>query len=786
MNRTSNRIDRITTRRVRLTFVVFLLAAIVIVGRLAKLQIADHEYYEAKVLNQLTRDTNVTAERGSILDRNGNVLATNKTVYNVILSPHDITERMKKDAEKNADTNPDNNVLYSYEDVDFRIFYNGEKLDDLIAEVLSGYLRTDDREALRAKIYEKAHKTDRYYEMIEKNVEQNVADKLETFIAKYNLGDEVYFEASSKRYYPRNDLASHVIGFTNADGVGVYGLELYYNNVLEGTSGRYILAQDAQNNDMPFEYERYIEATNGYNIVTTLDMYIQYELENQLEKTYIESGAAARVCGIVIDVDTGGVLAMATYPSFNLNTPSALDPYSQAELDAMELEKSSSEYAAARNRLLLEMWTNKCVTETYEPGSTFKVVTTCIAFDEKVIRDTDLFTCTGGYYVEGWPDPIKCAETSGHGTVTFRRGLEQSCNPTLMQVAERIGREKFYEGFLAFGYGGKTGIDLPGESATIYDSYRDFSNVALAVYSFGQTFRTTPIQQARAITAVANGGYLLTPHLLKEIVDDDGNVIQSFETEVVRQIVSTDTCNLVTEILEEGVDTDGAAANAYVKGYRIAAKTGTSEKRDEVDEFGERSYRVGSTVAYAPADDPKISALIMVDKPLASVPYGGVVAAPYISSLLSYVLPYLGVEAQYTAEELAALDVTLPSYVGSTLENAEADLTGRGVRCEHEGSGGVVTAQVPEAGQKISSDSGLVILYTGDEVPTPTVTVPDLLGLRAYNANSIAVAEGLNVTFTGATNGSTATVISQSPAANTVVARGTVIEIGLRHMDGTD
>ena len=282
MNRTSNRIDRITTRRVRLTFVVFLLAAIVIVGRLAKLQIADHEYYEAKVLNQLTRDTNVTAERGSILDRNGNVLATNKTVYNVILSPHDITERMKKDAEKNADTNPDNNVLYSYEDVDFRIFYNGEKLDDLIAEVLSGYLRTDDREALRAKIYEKAHKTDRYYEMIEKNVEQNVADKLETFIAKYNLGDEVYFEASSKRYYPRNDLASHVIGFTNADGVGVYGLELYYNNVLEGTSGRYILAQDAQNNDMPFEYERYIEATNGYNIVTTLDMYIQYELENQL------------------------------------------------------------------------------------------------------------------------------------------------------------------------------------------------------------------------------------------------------------------------------------------------------------------------------------------------------------------------------------------------------------------------------------------------------------------------------------------------------------------------
>ncbi|MBR5741648.1 MAG: penicillin-binding protein 2, partial [Firmicutes bacterium] len=580
MNRTTNRIDRITTNRVRLTFFVFLLAAAAIVFRLAKLQIADHDYYEAKVLNQLTRDTNVTAERGTIMDRNGNILATNKTVYNVILSPHDISERMKNDEKKNTDDNTDNDVLYIWEDVDFQIFYSGQHLDSFISEVLSGYLRGGDREAMKQTIYEKSHKTDRYYEMIQKNVEQDIADRIESFIAKYNLGDEVYFEASSKRYYPRDDLASHVIGFTNADGVGVYGLERYYNNVLEGTSGRYILAQDAQNNDMPFEYERYIEATNGYNIITTLDVYIQYELENQLEKTFIESGAKNRVCGIVLDTSTGGVLAMATFPSFDLNSPSTLDAYSQANLDGLGYEKASDAYKAAYNALLLEMWTNKCVTETYEPGSTSKVITTCIAFDEKVIRDTDLFTCTGQYYVEGWPYPIGCAETNGHGTVTFRRGLEQSCNPTLMQVAERIGREKFYAGFLAFGYGGKTGIDLPGESLTVYNSYKDFTNVSLAVYSFGQTFRTTPIQQIRAITTVANGGCLLTPHLLREIVDDDGSVIQSYETEVVRRIVSAETCDLVTEILEEGVATDGAAKNAYVKGYRIAAKTGTSEKLD--------------------------------------------------------------------------------------------------------------------------------------------------------------------------------------------------------------
>ncbi|MBO6053242.1 MAG: PASTA domain-containing protein, partial [Clostridia bacterium] len=596
----------------------------------------------------------------------------------------------------------------------------------------------------------------------------------------------VYFEATSKRYYPKDTLACHVIGFTNSDGVGVYGLERYYNNVLEGTSGHYILAQDAQNNDMPFEYERLIEATDGYNIRTTLDMYIQYELENQLEKTFYDSGAANRVCGIVMDTETAGVLAMAVYPAFNCNTPSKLDSWSESQLEATGFAERSEEYLAAYNQLLLAMWNNKCVSETYEPGSTFKVVTTSMAFDEGVVRDTDLFTCTGSYLVEGWPYPIGCAETSGHGTVTFRYGLQQSCNPTLMQVAERIGKPTFYENFLAFGYGGKTGIDLPGESYTVYTPYKDFNGVSLAVYAFGQTFRTTPIQQLRAITAVANGGYLMTPHFLKEIVDDDGNVIQSYETEVVRQIVSTPTCEHITEILEEGVATDGAAKNAYVKGYRVAAKTGTSEKRDEFDEEGNASYRVGSTVAYAPADDPQISALIMVDKPMDSVPYGGVVAAPYISSLLSYVLPYLGVEPQYTSEELAALDVTVSNYVGSKLTTAVTDLGTRGVQYEIVGGGETVNAQVPEPGSKISSDRGKLILYTGGELPEADITVPDLIGMTTYDANAVAVRAGLNVIYSGSTNGGTATVISQSPAADTVVTRGTVVVIELRHMDGTD
>ena len=781
MNKAQNRTDRKTMRKMVCMFAFFLLIAAWVVGRLASYQIKNHDYYQSKVLNQLTIQTEVTPERGTITDRNGNILATNITVYNVILSPYDIITHMQKDSEKNSDNDPENDVQYEYTDSDYGINYSGRQLDDMIAEVLSKYLDVD-----KSSILEKAAKVNRYYEVVKKNVDADIAEKIETFIARFDLKKDIYFVASSKRYYPKGDLACHVIGFTNSDGVGIYGLEAYYNNLLEGTSGRYILAQDGKKNDMPFEYERFIEAENGYNITTTLDMYIQYELENQLEKTFNESGAGDRVCGMVYDVDTGEVLAMATYPSFDLNDPYTIDEYSRAELDASGLKEGTDEYKTEYSRLMYRMWNNKCLTETYEPGSTFKVVTSSMALEEGVVTPESPFYCAGSLMVEGWSKPISCANHNGHGAVTFRTGLQQSCNPTLMQVAALIGRERFYYYFKAFGYGGKTGIDLPGEVGSIYASYENFSGVSLAVYSFGQTFKTTPVQQLRAITVVANGGYLVTPHLLREITDDDGNVIQTYESEPVRQVVSENTCKTLTDILEEGVATNGAAKNAYVKGYRVAAKTGTSEKKDEFDENGNTPYRVGSTAAFAPADDPQISALIMVDKPLKSAVYGGTVAAPYISNLLSYVLPYIGVEPQYTTEELAKLDVTLSSYVGATVENAINDLSWRGFSYEIIGDGDTVTAQIPEAGSKISSDTGLLILYTGEETPANTVEVPDLMGMSAYNANNAAVSLDLNVTFYGSTNGSTATVINQYPAAGTKVPRGTIIEIELRHLDGTD
>lgn len=781
MNKAQNRTDRKTMHKMVCMFAFFLLIAAWVVGRLASYQIKNHDYYQSKVLNQLTIQTEVTPERGTITDRNGNILATNITVYNVILSPYDIITHMQKDSEKNSDNDHENDVHYEYTDSDYGINYSGRQLDDMIAEVLSKYLDVD-----KSSILEKTAKVNRYYEVVKKNVDADIAEKIETFIAQFDLKKDIYFVASSKRYYPKGDLACHVIGFTNSDGVGIYGLEAYYNNLLEGTSGRYILAQDGKKNDMPFEYERFIEAENGYNITTTLDMYIQYELENQLEKTFNESGAGDRVCGMVYDVDTGEVLAMATYPSFDLNDPYTIDEYSQAELDASGLKEGTDEYKTEYSRLMYRMWNNKCLTETYEPGSTFKVVTSSMALEEGVVTPETPFYCAGSLMVEGWSKPISCANHNGHGAVTFRTGLQQSCNPTLMQVAALIGRERFYYYFKAFGYGGKTGIDLPGEVGSIYASYENFSGVSLAVYSFGQTFKTTPVQQLRAITVVANGGYLVTPHLLREITDDDGNVIQTYESEPVRQVVSENTCKTLTNILEEGVATNGAAKNAYVKGYRVAAKTGTSEKKDEFDENGNTPYRVGSTAAFAPADDPQISALIMVDKPLKSAVYGGTVAAPYISNLLSYVLPYIGVEPQYTTEELAKLDVTLSSYVGATVENAINDLSWRGFSYEIIGDGSTVTAQIPEAGSKISSDTGLLILYTGEETPANTVEVPDLMGMSAYNANNAAVSLDLNVTFYGSTNGSTATVINQYPAAGTKVPRGTIIEIELRHLDGTD
>lgn len=548
---------------------------------------------------------------------------------------------------------------------------------------------------------------------------------------------------------------------------------------------------------MPFEYETYVEAQNGYDVTSTLDIYIQFELENQLEAALSDHQATNRVTGIVLDVDTGGVLAMATAPSFDLNSPrevsdemketiyKTFDSNTLSELNKYEV--GSDEYEAQLKRFVLAtVWKNKAITETYEPGSTFKIITTAMAFEEGAVTPEDTFYCSGSLTVEGYPKPIHCHKTTGHGLVTFREGLQQSCNPTLMSVGLRLGREKFYKYFEQFGYNDVSGIDLPNEISTYYNSYSDFSNVSLAVYSFGQTFKTTAIQQITAISSVANGGSLVTPHVLKEINDDDGNVVQSYDTDVKRQVVSSGTCETITEILEEGVSGDGGARNAYTAGYKVAAKTGTSEKKDKKDENGEYSYRVGSCVAYAPADNPKVAVIFIVDEPSAGSVYGSVVAAPYVSNLMSFILPYLGYEPTYSESELEKAQIGVSDYVGSTVDNCKSDLEWREINYKIIGDGDIVTSQTPKGGDTMSKKDGVLYLYTGDSIPTTDIEVPDLVGKTAEAANRILTNCGLNVSISGASGASGATVSKQTPEAGELVSKGTVVNVEMMHNISSD
>lgn len=765
-------------KRALVVLCFFFLISTVLVVSLFKLQVLKYDEYQRRVLDQMTVETTVNPSRGNIYDTNGNLLATNKTVWLVFISPHDIA-LMKKNAEKAyEDAKAEGGtVLAKWKENKLAQAYMN--IDEIIAEYLSKVLNVE-----YSFVMEKSGFVNRRYEVMERNIEKETADLVRAFIDEYGLTDQIHLVASSKRYYTCESLASHVIGFTNSDGIGIYGIEKTYNNIMEGTSGKYITAQDARSGDMAFEYETYIEAENGYNIVTTLDIYIQHELENQLKAALNDSKANDRVCGIVMDVKTGAILAMATASNFNLNDPYTLDDISQSKL--LGYVQGTKEYTDKYYELLYSMWNNKAVTNLYEPGSTFKIITTAMAFEEDAVKTTDRFFCSGSLKVEGYGRPIGCHRIVGHGSISFAEGLQQSCNPTLMTIAARLGRERFYHYFLAFGYAGKTGIDLPGEATPIYHPYSGFNTVELAVYSFGQTFKTTPIQQITAIAAVANGGYLVTPHVMKEIVDNDGNVIESFDTEVKRQVVSEETCKIITQILEEGVSGNGGAKNAYVKGYRVAAKTGTSQKRDKLDEFGGDTLRVGSCVAYAPADDPQIAVIIVVDEPSSGSVYGSVVAAPYVSNLLNLVLPYMGIEPQYTEKELKSMEVSISNYVGSTVDNAIADLGWRGIKYEIIGSGDTITSQIPKSGSTISKDTGKLLLYTGNEEPKNKITVPDVLGKTAEAANRMIVNLGLNIKIDGASGGEGATVISQSPSAGEVVPVGTVVTIELRHLNVTD
>ncbi len=787
-----NRTDKRTCKRIYFALFIFVFLLAVILGVLVKYQLIDYDYYQSEVLGQLTTETLVSPKRGDITDRNGVVLATTKTVYNIIVSPKHMIDRNEKIEKLNSDDDPDNDFRYNWVSEDGKASYSGTRVEELITEFFANLFDYDaeKKASLRAKLDLSDDKVKkRQYQVVESEVEEALDQRVRDFIAEFELGEQIYDRMSGKRYYPYGSLASHVVGFMSSSGYGSGGIEGYYNDYLEGTSGKYVLAQGAGKNELPFEYETYIPEQNGYTVVSTIDNYIQSALENQLEMTYEDSLANNRVMGIVLDIDTGGVLAMATYPSFDLNDPLFKAEGAKELLNSQRIgdftDGNKQSYEPSDSEKLYRIWNNKAISETYEPGSTFKIITTAMALEEQVITFDTPFNCPGYWIVEGWPYPIYCHDHSGHGTLPYRYGLQQSCNPALMQVAALVGRERFYNYFEAFGYTSVTGIDLSGESYSVYNTADSFTNVSLAVYSFGQTFRTTAIQQLSAIATVASGGYYKTPHVLKEIVDEDGSVIKSYETDIKRQVVSTEVCEQIAAVLEDGVSGNGGAKNAYVKGYKVAAKTGTSEKRDATGEDAD-TKRVGSCIAFAPADDPAVAVIIVVDEPMNGSVYGSVVAAPYVSNLLSDILPYLGFERTYTDEDLATLSTDVANYVGGTPEQAKTMIEEAGLTCEIIGDGGVVTSQIPEAGSYMRAENGRVLLYCGAESQKRTTVVPDLMSKTAEAANMLLLGSELNVRITGAANGSSATVIEQTPAAGSTVEVGTVVEIELRHMDGTD
>ena len=765
-------INRQIPKRSVVLLIICMIAWVVLIVRLGILQIVNYDKYQNSVIGNIQKETEVSAQRGMILARDMTTpLAANITVWRIFISPRDIVKpQVDEDGEevKNAAEIIQENKIK-------------------IAQGLSEILGVE-----YEYIYERSERVNRADETIKRNVEEEEAGLVLKFIEENGYEKMIHLEASTKRSYPYGTLAAHVIGYVGTDD-GLFGLELQYDADLKGTPGRYVSARTSMGRRMPFKYDTYIEAQNGVNLVTTIDINMQSLLETQLEKTFHDSEAANRVTGIIMDVNTGAIRAMGTYPNFDLNTPYILDEYSQLKLDEYAAEneyiKDSDEYNEFYWNSVYAMWKNKAVTELYEPGSTFKIITTAMALEEGVVDLTDEFYCSGAHNVVGYNKPIRCHKRNGHGMVTYRRGLQQSCNPTLMMVAEAIGREKFYEYFKAFGYTEKTGIDLPGEASSIFHNYSGFHQVELAVYSFGQTFKVTPLQQLTAICSIANGGYLVTPHMVSAYVNDNGTVLQSFDTEIKRRVISSEVCKTITEVLEEGVATDGGAKNAYVAGYKIAAKTGTSEIRDILNDEGEAYLRVGSCVGYAPADDPQIAMIIVVDQPQCKNVYGSVTAAPYIATLMDQILPDI-VDRQYTEEETKKMNVTVPHVKGWPLADGIKVLEGR-VEYEiiGEGTGNVINAQVPASGSIMSKENGKVLLYVGNEMPADNYTVPSVVGLSASVANKVLTNDRFNIKIDGATNYSVvsgAYVMSQSPEAGTKVTQRSVVTITLRYLDGTE
>lgn len=727
---------KISARSVALFAICAALAAALVL-RMFYLQVIKNKYYEEKVIDQMVYETAITAARGDITDRNGRVLATSYKTTRVYISPCDI----KNEDERTA-----------------------------ACKFLSETLGVD-----YDALYAKSKKTNLKDVTVKTGVEKALSDKIVAYAAENKSSHFIHTVDQATRVYPYSTTASAVLGFCGTDG-GLYGLEYQYDGILSGVGGKIVSARRADGQAMPYSYETYIDALNGATLVTTLDYYIQSTLEKYLAEAAVEAGCESRAAAIAMDPKTGEIYGMAVYPPFDLNDPYAVSDYYAEALAALEGEygASSAEYIAAYRTYQLEQWSNKAISETYEPGSTSKIFTTSIALEENLSSPTEIFTCSGSYVVSGWT--IRCHKKGGHGTLTFAEGLQMSCNPVMMRLSQRMGVDLFHKYFTAFGLTEKTGVDLPGEAETIIKNKDDIKELDLAVYSFGQRYNVTALSQITAVSAVANGGTLVTPHIISKIVDNDGGALFEYKTEEVRQVISAETAASISKILADGVAGNGGARNAYVEGYSVAAKTGTSEKGT----VGNK--RIVSTVAFAPSDDAKISVIMIIDEPTKGLIYGSQIVAPYISKFLGDVLPYLGVEPNYSDDDKENAKIEIQNYRGLSLDKATEMLKAADIKYEVVGSGASVIDQVPVSNATVTKKYGKVILYTENVSESDTVTVPDVIGKTAEEANIILTDAGLNILIDGRAS-SGATVAAQSVTKGAQVPRGTVVEISMRFIN---
>ena len=716
----------------------------IVSGVLFKVSVIDSKELSAMATDQQQSSFDIKAKRGTIYDRNNKVLAQSATVWDVIISPGDI--------EKNE---PENR----------------EFICKGISEILGTKYET---------LTEACKDTSSRYYVVKKKVDRSTVEKINNFVLKNNLNRySVYTVENSERSYPNGTLAASVLGFVNENEEG-YGIEAYYNSYLKGTDGRVITTTDAHGNAMPYDYSARYSAKDGNSLVLTIDETLQYYLEKNLEITVSQHKLANRSTGIIMNAKTGAIVAMATSPGFDPNDPSHVyfesDRLTLAKMSADK--KTEEEILAKKQEIWGKQWQNKAVSELYIPGSVFKMFTCASALEEEVVSLDSTFECSGIADVAG--TKIRCWNIGGHGVSNLTEAMIRSCNPAFIKIGQLLGVEKFSKYFEAFGFTEKTGIDLPGEADSLYVKESDMGIVELSSSAFGQTTKVTPIQMVTAAAAVVNGGKLVTPYVVDKIIDSDGNVVKSAQTVVRRQVISEETSATMRKILEDVVTANGGG-NAYMSGYRIGGKSGTSEKIDDYNSGKTPELRyVATFCAIVPIDDPEYVMLVVCDEPTSGYIYGSAIAAPVVSAVFKEGLEYMGIYPQYTADELAQQDVTVPWVGGYNSIRAEAQLTAAGLKAEYIGStdGTEVTGQVPSAGTVMPSGS-TVMLYMGD-IPLSDYrmsTVPNVIGMTVEEANKALSEAGLNISITGAATGSEAKAVSQSVNSGLVVYRGSVIEV---------